>query len=82
MNRPPVREARLRAEFAELYPGVQPSVWFTAATLAEHMVSRLLREGRANMALIPRVLDPEHFEFRGGEAPVGGKPSPGRRPQD
>jgi hypothetical protein len=82
VNRPPVREARLRAEFAELYPGVAPGVWFTAATLAEHMVSRLLREGKANLALIPRVLNPEHFEFRGGEGPVGGKASLGRRPQD
>jgi hypothetical protein len=82
VNRPPVREARLRPQFAELYPGVEPGVWFTAATLAEHMVSRLLREGKANMALIPRVLDPDHFEFRGGEGPVGGTGSLGRRAQD
>jgi hypothetical protein len=77
-----VREARLRPEFAERYPGVEPGVWFTAATLAEHMVARLSREGNANLALIPRVLDPEHFEFRGGEGPVGGKTSLGRRPKD
>lgn len=78
----PVREARLRAEFADLYPGIEPGVWFTAATLADHLTARLIREGKANMALVPRTLDPAHFEFRGGEGPVGGKASLGRRPQD
>ena len=83
MTTPPkVREARLRAEFVELYPGVEPGVWFTAATLADHLTARLLREGKANLALQPRPLDPAHFEFRGGEPPVGGKESLGRRPQD
>ena len=81
-NPPPVREARLRSQFAERYPGIEPGVWFTAATLADHMVARLLREGNANIALVPRVLDPEHFEFRGGEPPVGGRESLGRRPKD
>jgi len=79
---PSIREARLQAEFAELYPGIEPGVWFTAATLADHMIARLLRQGNANLALVPRTLDPDHFEFRGGDGPVGGKPSPGRRPQD
>jgi hypothetical protein len=79
---PPVREARLRAEFAGLYPGIVPNVWFTAATLADHMIARLLRAGQANMALLPRSLDPGHFEFRGGDDPVGAKASLGRRPQD
>ena len=81
-ERPPVREARLRAEDAEEYPGITPGMWFTAATLADHMVARLIREGKANLALLPRTLHPEHFEFRGGGGPVGGKPSLGRRPQD
>ena len=81
-SQPPLREARLLAEFADLYPGIDPTVWFTAATLADHMTARLLRGGNANMALLPRTLDPTHFEFRGGEGPVGGKDSLGRRPQD
>ena len=81
-SQPPVREARLRPEFAPHYPGVEPNVWFTAATLAEHLLARMLREGKADLARIPRLLDPAHFEFRGGEGPSGGMPSPGRRPQD
>jgi hypothetical protein len=81
-NPHPLREARLRPEFAGRYPGIEPGVWFTAATLADHMIARLLREGNANLALVPRVLDPDHFEFRGGESPGGRKESPGRRAQD
>ena len=81
-NPHPVREARLRSEFADQYRGIDPGIWFAAATLADHMVSRLLREGNANLALVPRVLNPEHFEFRGGEPPVGSPEVLGRRPRD
>ena len=79
---PSVREARLRPEYADRYPGIEPGIWFTAATLADRMEARLLREGKANLALTPRALDPEHFEFRGGEGMVGGRDSPGRRRED
>jgi hypothetical protein len=79
---PQLREARLRPEFAGRYPGIEPGVWFTAATLADHMIARLLREGNANLALLPRVLDPDHFEFRGGESPVGAQGPQDRRVQD
>ena len=81
-NPHPAREARLRPEFAARYPGIESGVWFTAATLADHIIARLLREGNANLALLPRVLNPDHFEFRGGEGPVGGKGPQGRRSQD
>jgi len=81
-SQPPVREARLRPEFAQHYPGVEPNVWFTATTLAEHLLARMLREGKADLARIPRLLDPAHFEFRGGEGPSGGMPPTGRRQQD
>jgi hypothetical protein len=64
---PQVREARLRPEFAELYPGIEPGVWHTAATLAEHLLARLMREGAA--LLPPRVLGGAHFEFRGESPP-------------
>ena len=36
MSTEPLREARLRPEFASRYPGVEAGVWYTAATLAEH----------------------------------------------
>ena len=71
MSHHPIREARLRAEFVDRYPGIEPGVWFSAATLADHLIARMLRQGKADLALLPRVLDPEHFEFRGGEGPLG-----------
>jgi hypothetical protein len=65
--RPAVREARLRPEFASMYSGIEPDAWFSAAGLAELLITRLLREGVSGEELPQRVLDPAHFEFRGGE---------------
>ena len=62
-----VREARLRPEFAPKYVGIDPGVWHSAAGLAERLITRLLREGVSDEELPQRVLDPTHFEFRGGE---------------
>ncbi len=66
-GRTAVREARLRPEFAEMYSGIEPDTWFSAAGLAELLITRLLREGISGEELPQRVLDPAHFEFRGGE---------------
>ena len=65
---PVTREACLRAEFAGQYAGIEPGVWFNAAGLAEQLISQLLREGVPDDELPRRVLDPQHFEFRGGPA--------------
>ena len=62
-----VREARLRPEFADQYAGIAAGVWFSAAGLAEQLITRLLREGVSDEELPQRVLDAAHFEFRGGE---------------
>lgn len=64
---PSLREARLRPEFAQKYVGIEAGVWFSAAGLAEQLITRLLREGVADEELPHRVLDPAHFDFRGGE---------------
>lgn len=77
MNDPRVREARLLPDFADQYPGIDPGVWFTAATLAEHLDRR-----RGENDPAPRVLSPEHFEFRGGERPIGIRAELGRRHSD
>lgn len=69
-SKPSSREARLRPEFAGKYVGIEPGVWFSAAGLAEQLITRLLREGVSDEELPQRVLDPTHFEFRGGEAPA------------
>ncbi|MBA3316536.1 MAG: hypothetical protein H0T50_00395 [Gemmatimonadales bacterium] len=82
MSGPGVREARLRPAHAKLYPGIEPNVWFTAATLAEHLHLRRLREGEVDAAGTPRPLSPEHFDFRGGERPIGMRAVLGRRPGD
>jgi hypothetical protein len=67
-SKPTVREARLREEFAGKYRGIEPGVWFSAAGLAEQLITRLLQEGVSDEELPQRVLDPTHFEFRDGEA--------------
>lgn len=64
-----IREARLRPEYAGLYPGLEAGVWYAAATIVEYLV------GQAAMLHAPdepprRVLTAEHFEFRGG-SPAG-----------
>ncbi len=66
--KPSVREARLRPEFADRYAGLQSGVWVSAAGLAEQIITQLLREGISDEELPQRVLDPAHFEFRGGES--------------
>jgi hypothetical protein len=65
-----IREARLRPEFADEYPGITPDVWMPATDLAQKLVERAhtrRREGRYT-----RTFDPTHFEFRGG--PTGVRP--------
>jgi hypothetical protein len=59
------REARLRPEWAELYPGLEPDVWRVAASLLPVVLrQRVLSEGSWEFAR--RILDDDHFEFRGG----------------
>lgn len=79
---PSVREARLRPDHADLYPGIEPGVWFTAATLAEHLESRRARGAGLEPAGGPRPISSQHFEFRGGERSVGMVAVLGRRPGD
>ena len=67
-SHPSVREARLRAEFAAQHAGIEPDVWFNAAGLAEQTIAKLLQEGVPDDELPRRVLDPQHFDFRGGQA--------------
>ncbi|MBA3658844.1 MAG: hypothetical protein H0W67_04540 [Gemmatimonadales bacterium] len=71
------REARLRPEFAHLYPPLQAGSWQSAGRMADWVVSWRLREARGYMAP-DRVLHSEHFEFRGG-APGSGPSAMGRR---
>jgi hypothetical protein len=58
------REVRLKREFAKLYPGLQPGVWYSAAWLSARQFARIRCDGRARS--METVVNEEHFEFRGG----------------
>jgi hypothetical protein len=66
------REARLKTAFADLYPGLQPARWYSAAWLSARQLARTPCDGAATS--IADVLNEEHFEFRGGR-PRGLRPS-------
>ena len=58
------REARLKPEFAHLYPGLKPRTWYNAAWLSARQFARVPCDGRATS--IAKMLNDSHFEFRGG----------------
>jgi hypothetical protein len=64
------RLARVRQEYASLYPGLEPGVWQDADDLAERLLTEHLVRPSPGFMLSARVLPEEHFEFRGGE-PAG-----------
>lgn len=64
-----IREARLRPEYAALYPGVQPGIWMAASAIGQqlllwHLTAPATPQGE-------RLMAEEHFEFRGGRKRVG-----------
>lgn len=58
------REARLRPEYAHLYPGQRAGVWEVAAVVVDRIVAARLLGG--GLAMRGRVLSDSHFDFRGG----------------
>jgi hypothetical protein len=65
----PERQARLKPQFAALYPGVVAGEWVPAWLLAEQLMRSAEQRGAGSGG---RVCDPAHYEFRGG----------GRRPPE
>ena len=63
-----VREARLKPEFASVYPYIRPGVWYLAASV----VSAIWLDGARGAG---ERLSDEHFEFRGPaeERPAGAR---------
>ncbi len=59
----PERQARLKPQYASLYPGVLAGEWIPAWLLAEQLQKAAeLRGVQAGS----RVCEPSHYEFRGG----------------
>ena len=63
----PVREARLKPQYADEYPGIAPNVWMPAKELARNLVARV--HARRKEGRYTRTFDPTHFEFRGDGGP-------------
>ena len=61
-----MREARLRPEFAHLYPGLTPGRWEPASRIAEAVLANVLLHKMGEAFVPDRLLDEAHFEFRGG----------------
>ena len=59
-----IREARLRPQFAALYPGLEPGVWLPASTIGQKLLLWHLATARTPQG--ERLMTDEHFEFRGG----------------
>ena len=58
-----MREARLKPEHASLYPEIEPGVWHPAALVSARRLARIRSAGDAGS--LSRVLDEQHFDFRG-----------------
>lgn len=71
-----MREARLRPEFAPLYPGLEPGTWQDAAILAEQVFSEHLLRPSPGYMLSDRVLT-KSISSSGAERPLAGPESPG-----
>ncbi len=62
-----LREARLKPDSAAMFPGIMPGVWSVAAQLVPQVL-RLRLQQQPTWEFTRRVLDDEHFEFRGGRS--------------
>ncbi len=69
------REARLRPEYAPLYPSIRPGEWRPVAEILDTIkAARLLGHRTSAEFLRGRLLEDQHFEFRGQS------PAPPKRP--
>jgi hypothetical protein len=61
-----LREARLRPEYAHLYPMLRAGAWDAAAVIADKVAAIRIQQLADSYVLHDRVLPDAHFEFRGG----------------
>jgi hypothetical protein len=77
------REARLRADFDYLYPGVQANTWFPVERLIHDVVTMLYGDGsKSGVVTGERLLREDHFEFRGSSPRPPGLPPDRSRMSD
>ncbi len=82
MNQFTSREARLKPEFAHVYPPLEAGKWESAGVLADKVTAWLLRQAHGGYISPDRVLRPEHFEFRGTSPRPGSLPGGQTRRDD
>lgn len=77
------REARLKKEHAELYPGLSPGVWMPVEKVLRH-VTDLIHKDRSKSGVITggRLLHEAHFDYRGSSARPPGLPEGSTRLSD
>ena len=61
-----IRLVRLRPQFANFYPGLDPMVWETATELAARILAQHTLQPSPGHMLSNRILPEEHFVFQGG----------------
>jgi hypothetical protein len=66
---PQCRQARLRPEYAHIYPCLVPDIWELAAVVVEKVIAWRLQQRRGLMERA-QVLDPRHFDFRDSPRPL------------
>jgi hypothetical protein len=83
MTTPRGRQARLLAEHAYLYPGIEPDVWTPVETLIHRVVTMLYGDpAKSGVITGERLLREDHFEFRGDSHRPTGWPSSMSRMSD
>ena len=60
-----VRQALLKCASAHLYPGIPPGEWQPAAVMADMVIALRTTPRPGQPQVRERVLDEQHFEFRG-----------------
>jgi hypothetical protein len=77
------REAKLRPEHAQLYPGIESGVWMPVESLLRH-ITDLVHQDNAKAGIITgtRLLRQEHFEYRGSSVRPEGLPTGSTRLSD
>jgi hypothetical protein len=75
-----MRKARLRPEYAHLYPEILPDVWLGAAGVALHVGRQQERAAIRSGTLGPgRLLSSAHFQFTAGRKRRAGWSGPSSR---